>query len=87
MELSGTSPRPAFTRLHARITQEDGAFTVSIRMLNHQNDVDRAWGNEIAPSIEIASRMIGALAEQFSIPQGCISINIVMTNFKDGTLH
>jgi hypothetical protein len=31
--------------------------------------------------------MIGALAEEFSIPQKCISIRIDMESFKDGTLH
>jgi hypothetical protein len=46
-----------------------------------------AWGEEIAPSIEIASSMIGGLAAQFSIPQKCISIDIGMSNFRDGTMH
>jgi hypothetical protein len=46
-----------------------------------------AWGEEIAPSIEIASSMIGGLAAQFSIPQKCISIDIGMSNFRDGTKH
>ena len=31
--------------------------------------------------------MIGALAAQYSIPQQCISIDIGMENFRDGTLH
>jgi hypothetical protein len=46
------SPNLIFTRLHARITQEDGAFTVSVRMLNHLKQDERAWGEEIAASIE-----------------------------------
>jgi hypothetical protein len=46
-----------------------------------------AWGQEIAPTIEMASSMIGALAEEFSIPQKRISIHIDMENFRDGTLH
>lgn len=56
-------------------------------MHNHANSEDRAWGVETATSIEMASGMIGQIAEQFSIPQNCISIYIVMNNFREGTLH
>jgi hypothetical protein len=31
--------------------------------------------------------MIGALAAQFSIPEKCISIEIGMENYRDGTRH
>jgi hypothetical protein len=58
-----------FTRLEAKIREEDGAFTVSVRLQNHRKKSDVAWGQEIAPTIEMASFMIGALAEQFSISQ------------------
>ena len=78
---------PTFTRLYARITQENGGFTVSVQMFNHLEQDDKAWGREPAASIEIASGMIGQLAAQFSIPQNAISIKIVMENFKDGTRH
>ena len=76
-----------YTRLHARITQEAGAFTVSVQLLNHQKQEERAWGEENAPSIEIASGMIDSLAEHFRIGQNCISVRILMDNFKDGTFH
>jgi hypothetical protein len=76
-----------FTHLHARITQEEDGFRLSIRMHNYLKDKDKAWGVETASSIEMASTMIGRLAERFSIAQNCISINIVMDNFKEGTLH
>jgi hypothetical protein len=76
-----------FTRLAARIREEDGAFTVTVRLQNHRKKSEAAWGQEIAPTIEMASLMIGALAEQFSIPQKRISIRIDMENFRDGTLH
>jgi len=56
-------------------------------MHNHLKENDKAWGIETASSIEMASAMIGQLAEQFSIPQNCISINFIMDNFKDGTIH
>ena len=76
-----------FTRLHAYIVEEDGAFTVRVRMLNHLKQGQSYWGEEIAATVEMASLMIGSLANQFSIPQGCISIKLVMRRFKDGTLH
>jgi hypothetical protein len=87
MDFSKHSTGPSFTRLHAQITEENGAFSVSVTMHNHLKEDDKAWGIETAPSIEMASGMIGLLAEQFSIPQNCISINFVMDNFKDGTIH
>ena len=77
----------SFTRLYARICQERGAFTVTIKLQNHLNKSESAWGEEIATSIEVASSMIGALAEQFSIPQKCISIDIGMEKFSDGIRH
>jgi hypothetical protein len=76
-----------FTRLHAHIVEEDGAFTVRVRMLNHLKQGQSCWGEEIAATFETASSMIETLANQFSIPQDCISIKLVMRRFKDGTLH
>ena len=76
-----------FTRLHAHIVEEDGAFTVRVRMLNHLKQEQSCWGEEIAATFETASWMIGSLANQFSIPQACISIKLVMRRFKDGTMH
>jgi hemoglobin-like flavoprotein len=77
----------AFTRLYAQVTEENGGFTVSVRMFNHENQIDNAQGHQLARSIEMASEMISDLATQFSIPQSCISIRFAMANFKDGTLH
>ena len=79
--------RSTFTRLYAKICEEDGVFTVSVRLHNHRKKSEAVWGQEIAPTIEMASVMIGALAKQFSIPQKHISIDIGMENFRDGTLH
>jgi hypothetical protein len=87
MNFFRNSPNFTFTRLHANIAEEDGAFTVNIRMLNHLKMEERAWGQEIAATIDMASSMIGAVAKEFHIEQNCISIKIVMSNFKDGTLH
>jgi hypothetical protein len=77
----------SFTRLYVKIRQEDGAFTILVRLQNHLKTEEAAWGHETAATIEIASSMIGALAAQYSIPQQCISIDIGMANFRDGTLH
>ena len=76
-----------FTRLDAHIVEEDGAFTVRVRMRNHLKLDQSYWGEEIAATFESASLMIGSLANQFSIAQECISIKLVMRRFKDGTLH
>ena len=56
-------------------------------MLNHLNLEESAFGEEIAATIDMASLMIESVANQFSIAKNCISIKIVMSNFKDGTLH
>jgi hypothetical protein len=61
-----------FTRLHAHIVEEDDAFTVRVRMLNHLKQEQSCWGEEIAPTFDMASSMIESLASQFSIPQNCI---------------
>jgi hypothetical protein len=87
LDVVTTSSEPAFTHLSARITQEEGAFTVSIRMYCSSWEQDRAWGEEIAPSIEIASEMISGLAARYAIPQDRITIHLVMTNPGGSTRH
>jgi hypothetical protein len=76
-----------FTRLDAHIVEEDGAFSVRVRMSNHLKGEQSCWGEEIAATFDEASLMIGSLASQFSIPRECISIKILMRQFKDGTIH
>jgi hypothetical protein len=76
-----------FTRLHARIVEEDGAFTVHVRMLNHLKTEEKAFGEEVAATFEMASSMVGMLAAEFSIPPECVSMKIVTRNFKDGVFH
>jgi hypothetical protein len=75
------------TRLHAQIVEEDGAFTVHVRMLNHLKTEEKAFGEEIAATFEMASTMVSLLAEEFSIPQDCISMKIVMRNYREGVFH
>jgi hypothetical protein len=76
-----------FTRLDAQIMEEDGTFTVSIRMHNHLNQAQNAWGQKIATNFYIAQGMVEDVAKEFDIPEKCISIKIVMSNYKDGTVH
>ncbi len=77
----------SFTRLHVHIVEEDGAFTIHVRMLNHLKAKERAFGEEIAATFEMASSMVGLLAAEFSIPQECISMKISMQNYRDGVFH
>ncbi len=78
---------PTFTRLDARITEQENVFTVTVRLFDHRRQDEGAWGEEIASSIDSAGRMIDALAQKFSIPQQDIYIKIVMDSFKNGTFH
>jgi hypothetical protein len=87
MHFSPSVPISKFTRLHARICQAEIGFTVKVHMHHHLDREGGYLGAEMAESIEMASGMIGQLANQFSITQQFISISIVMNNFKDGTLH
>jgi hypothetical protein len=84
-------PRPStgqcFTRLEARITQEDGGYTLGIQLCNHLTPCDIAAGLQEAASIEMASAMIADVAAQFGIVQPNISISFLMENYKDGTRH
>jgi len=59
-----------FTRLHARITEEDGAYTVRVRMLNHLNLDESAFGEEIAATIDMAELLV---KRREIIPQESIS--------------
>jgi hypothetical protein len=87
MHFSNSAPKFAFTRLHAHIVEENGAFTVRVRMLNHLKQDQCACGEEIAPTIDRASSMIELLAKQFCISEKCVSIKIVMDEYKQGTFH
>ena len=64
------STEPAFSHLKAWIVEEEGSFTVNIRMYCSSWEQARAWGEEIAPSMEIAGEMISGLAARYAIPAG-----------------
>ena len=79
--------RPCFTRLHANIVEEDGAFTVSVRIFNHLKTKEFRLGSGNCRDIRHGEPDGRSLADQFSIPQNCISIKIVMWRHRDGTIH
>jgi hypothetical protein len=77
----------AYTRLFARIIEEDGSFTVQVRLSNNATAGNAAWGEEVTSCFETASMLIATLAAEFSIPAERIKIEIRMDNSKDGTRH
>lgn len=78
---------PRYTHLSAFVSQEDGCFTVQIRLYDEAMPKKGIWGEEIADSIETASALLDALAEAYSIPQDRIKIRVQMDNTREGTRH
>jgi hypothetical protein len=76
-----------FTHLAACVSEEDGGFTVQVRLSHEVEPENRAWGEEIADSFEAASAMLGDLAAVYSIPQTHIEITLRLENSRDGTRH
>jgi hypothetical protein len=76
-----------FTHLAASVSEEDGSFTVQVRLSHEAEPENRAWGEEIADSFETASAMLGDLAIAYSIPQTHIEITLRLENSRDGTRH
>jgi hypothetical protein len=76
-----------FTHLAASVSEEDGSFTVQVRLYHEAEPENRAWAEEIADSFETASAMLGDLAAAYSIPQTHIEIILRLENSRDGTRH
>ena len=76
-----------FTDLFASISEEDGGYTVQIRLYDRTEPDSAAWGEEIADSVETASMLVGAVAAEFSIPEARVEIEIRMNNLSSGTRH
>ena len=76
-----------FTHLAACVSEEDGSFTVQVRLSHEAEPENRAWGEETADSFEAASAMLGDLAAIYSIPQTHIAITLRLENSRDGTRH
>jgi hypothetical protein len=78
---------PRYTHLSALVSQEDGCFTVQIRLYDEAAPNKGICGEEIADSIETASALLDTLAEAYSIPQHRIKLRVQMDNSREGTRH
>jgi hypothetical protein len=78
---------PGYTHLSACVSEEDGCFTVQVRLYDEAKPEKGVWGEEIAESIEAASAMLHDLAGAYSIPQARINIRVRMDNAREGTRH
>ena len=76
-----------FTHLAASVSEEDGSFTVQVRLYHEAEPENRAWAEEIADSFEAASDMLGDLAAAYAIPQTHVEITLRLENARDGTRH
>jgi hypothetical protein len=76
-----------FTHLSASLTEEDGGFTLHVRLYNETRPANTAWGEEITDSIETASALLDEIASAFSIPSSRIDISVRMERLADGTRH
>ncbi len=87
IRIGGKSAAVRYTHLLACINQEEDGYSIRVKLYNETKPRKMAWGEEITDSIETASRLIGALAEQFSIPESCIDIEVQLDDLKAGTRH
>ena len=78
---------PRYTHLSACVRQEDGCFTVQVRLYDEAKPKKGIWGEEIADSIEAASALLDVLVEAYAIPQDCVKIRLQMDNAREGTRH
>jgi hypothetical protein len=85
--IESKSGEPRYTRLFACISEEEGGYTVQVRLSSEMNPEDSAWGEERVDSFETASGLVAALAGEFSIAQACIKLEIRMYDPKQGTRH
>jgi hypothetical protein len=85
--LDSEADTSAYTHLFAYVIEEDGSFTLQVRLSNDEEAGNIAWGEEITDCFETASMLIGALAAEFSIPTEHIKIEIRMHNSTESTRH
>ena len=83
----GGSGASRYTHLSAYVSEEDGCFTVQVRLYDEAKPEKGLWGEETAESIEAASAMLDEVAAAYSIPQARIKIRVRMANAKEGTWH
>jgi hypothetical protein len=78
---------PRYTNLFARISQDDDGYTLQVRLYHPKEPNNAAWGEEVTDSLEAASKLIAALADEFSITSERVKIEIRMQRLADGTRH
>jgi len=78
-----------YTHLFACISEEEdnGGFTVQVRLYNDVKRDNPAWGEEITDCFETASNLVAALAAEFSIAPERVELEIRMHKASDGTRH
>src|SRR3954464_8645735 len=81
------SNEPRYTHLTAWVTEEEDGYIVQVRLHHAAKPVNVAWGEEISDSLEMASALLHALAEKFSVPQARVDISLRLENLQDGTRH
>ncbi len=81
------SNEPLYTHMTAWVTEEEGSYTVQVRLRHEAKPANAAWGEEISESLEAASALLHALAAEFSIPQSRVDIRLRLENLQDGTQH
>jgi hypothetical protein len=79
------SNEPRYTHLTAWVTEEEDGYVVQVRLHHAAKPANAAWGEEISDSLEMASALLHALAEMFSIPQSRIDICLRLENLREGT--
>jgi hypothetical protein len=84
--LDAESAESPYTHLFALISEEKDGYTVEVRLYSRSKQ-QSAHGEEIADTLEMASRWITAIANKFSISQTFIKIEILMQRVTDGTRH
>jgi hypothetical protein len=85
--LKSESKQSHYTNLFACITEEEGSFSVQVRLYSKASPADAAWGEEVADSLQAASMLVNALAAEFSIAQERIELELRMLDPKAGTRH
>ncbi len=76
-----------YSHLFAWISEEDDGYAVQVRLHDEDKPQSAAWGEELADSLEAASLLVARLADEFSIPQGRIKIEIRTNDMTNGTRH
>jgi hypothetical protein len=87
MSSGSRSSEPRYTHLSAWVTEEEDGYLVQVRLRHATKPANSAWGEEISDSLEMASALLHALADKFSIPQSRVDICLRMEKLQDGTRH